>query len=177
MPKYVENGVEQNLVMFDSIDQLEGKTIRVMLKIHSARGLPVKYAGEVQCKYKWIDEKAEEHQTEINTSKSINPDFNYEKDHDLFVSPFVISHIWEGALAIGVYGKMSQENIDQILKITKEKPAAINMSAAKALNLTPQPGSPDTGLPPSSVPINKNFDINAEHSPTKLKEELVMYRS
>ncbi len=111
--------------MFDSIDQLEGKTLRVLFKIHCARGLPVKYVNELICRYKWIDEKNEEYQTEVNTTKSINPDFNYEKDHELFVSPYVISHIWEGALAIGVYGKMSQENLNQLLKgANKEKDKA-----------------------------------------------------
>jgi len=122
VPKYFESGVEQNLVMFDSIDQLEGKTIHVLLKILCARGLPGKYVSEVMCKYKWIDEKAEEFQTEVNNQKTINPEFNYEKDHELFVSPFVTSHIWEGAIAIGVYGKMSQADINQIAKgVNKEK--------------------------------------------------------
>lgn len=94
--------MEQNLIMFDSIDQLEGKTLHVVVKVHSARGLPQKYTNELVAKYKWIDEKNEEFSTEVNTSKTINPDFNYEKDHELFVSPFIINHIWEGAIAIGV---------------------------------------------------------------------------
>ena len=37
----MENGIEQNLVMFDSIDQLEAKTLKITLKIHCARGLPL----------------------------------------------------------------------------------------------------------------------------------------
>jgi pSer/pThr/pTyr-binding forkhead associated (FHA) protein len=103
VPKFLENGVEQNLIMFDSIDQLEGKTMKIILKLHSARGLPQKYANELLCKYKWVDEKSEEYQTEVNSSKSINPDFNYEKEHELFISPFIINHIWEGAIAVGVF--------------------------------------------------------------------------
>ena len=66
-------------------------------------------SADIYYRYKWIDEKAEEYKTEVNTSKSINPDFNYEMDHELFVSPYVISHIWDGALAIGVrYGPTNE---------------------------------------------------------------------
>ncbi len=162
VPKYSENGVEQNLVMFDSIDQLEGKTIHVMFKILSARGLPVKYSSEIMCKYKWIDEKSEEYQTEVNTSKSINPEFNYTKDHELFVSPFVVSHIWEGAVAVGVisihitrskvYGKMSQENINAIMKTAKvyEKSATgSNAGAAKSDRAGSAPGSASNVVSPA----------------------------
>lgn len=50
IPKFIESGVEQNLIMFDSIDQLEGKTVHIIIKIHSARGLPQKYISELMCK-------------------------------------------------------------------------------------------------------------------------------
>lgn len=43
--------MEQNLVMFDNIDQLESKTLQVTLKIHCARGLPAKCIDELKCKY------------------------------------------------------------------------------------------------------------------------------
>ena len=46
----MENGIEQNLVMFDSIDQLEAKTLKITLKIHCARGLPPSYIDEIVCR-------------------------------------------------------------------------------------------------------------------------------
>ena len=41
----------------------------------------------------------------MNKSKSINPEFNYEEEHDLFVTKTVISKIWEGTLDIFIYGQ------------------------------------------------------------------------
>eukprot|EP00826_Nyctotherus_ovalis_P052972 TRINITY_DN6807_c0_g1_i4.p1 TRINITY_DN6807_c0_g1~~TRINITY_DN6807_c0_g1_i4.p1 ORF type:complete len:388 (+),score=71.63 TRINITY_DN6807_c0_g1_i4:115-1278(+) len=90
--------------------------------------LRARTAGQMHCRaavqvlvcahsrYKWIDDKAEEFQTEVNTSKTINPDFNYERTHDLYVSSHVLGNIWENALVIGVYGKMSQDNLNQLMK-------------------------------------------------------------
>ena len=56
------------------------------------------------------------YETDINTVRTINPEFNYEVEHELFVDPYVLSHIWNGALAINLYGKISQENINKTIK-------------------------------------------------------------
>jgi hypothetical protein len=50
IPKLYENGNEQNLLMFDNVEELEGKNLEVTVKIMSARGLPPKLANEVYCK-------------------------------------------------------------------------------------------------------------------------------
>eukprot|EP00826_Nyctotherus_ovalis_P039341 TRINITY_DN377_c0_g3_i1.p1 TRINITY_DN377_c0_g3~~TRINITY_DN377_c0_g3_i1.p1 ORF type:complete len:555 (+),score=157.98 TRINITY_DN377_c0_g3_i1:1690-3354(+) len=116
IPKYLDGNTETNLLLYDSIEQFKGRTLKVTFKLHCARGLPSKLANDLMCRYRWIDEEADEYETEATGHHTINPEFKYEKEHELFVDPYVLEHIWDSALIIGVYGKMSQEDIDQIVQ-------------------------------------------------------------
>ena len=54
-------------------------------------------------RYKWIDEKDLEFETEKQPFNQ-NPQFNYVADHDVFVSKFVIDKLWTACLTVDVYG-------------------------------------------------------------------------
>ena len=55
-------------------------------------------------------------ETDILITKSINPDFNYTKTHELVIDKNVLDKIWEGAFIIGLYGKISEEGLDEYKK-------------------------------------------------------------
>ena len=38
----------------------------------------------------------------LTLAKQLTQILIMKKDHELFISPFIINHIWEGAIAIGV---------------------------------------------------------------------------
>ena len=79
----------------------------------------------------------------MNSNKTINPTFDYEKDHELYISPYVMSHIYDGSITIGVYGKMSQDNIDQIIKTAaKDKPKQISNIQVKSDSKTSTENKP-----------------------------------
>lgn len=111
IPKLYCEGAEENLIMYDNIENLEGKTLQVQVIIHSARGLPANFVDELMCRYKWIDESAEEFETTAVASRGTSADLNYERLHDLYVSSYVVSHIWDGSLSIGAYGKLSRSGV------------------------------------------------------------------
>jgi len=176
----MDRGLEQNLILVDNIDQLESKTLQVTLKIHCARGLPSKNIDELVCRYKWIDDKAEEYQTEVNTAKTTNPDFNYTKEHDLYVSSYVLNNIWESSLVIGVYGKMSQDNLNQLMKgAPKEKAKAIVNNGTSVKNDTrnlkgeqlPSINKSKVQLTSCGRPI-EGFEISSKNEVNNSKEDL-----
>lgn len=136
IPNYLEDNAETNLLLYDSIEQFKGRTLRVAFKLHCARGLPSKLANDLMCRYRWVDEEADEYETEACGHRTINPEFNYEKEHELFVDPYVLEHIWDSALIIGVYGKMSQEDIDQIVKKRPKRTASITQPKQPLSNIT-----------------------------------------
>ena len=103
---------------------MEGKVLDIQIIIESAKGLERNVVEEVVCKYKWIDEMNEEFETQVITSKSTSPIFNYDKTHKLRVSTYVISHIWDGALIFEVYGKGSKESFaprQQLNNVSSQK--------------------------------------------------------
>lgn len=136
VPKLFHEGVEESLVMYDSIENLEGKTLQVQIMIHGARGLPVNFVDELMCKYKWIDEKGEEFETPVTATKSANPEFNYERIHELYISSYVISQIWDGSLAIGAYGKLSQGSMEAQKKALEANRMHSTESDVRAKELT-----------------------------------------
>ena len=113
VPSYSEGGIETNLLHYDSVEDLEGKTMNVLLKIISARGLAKTYANELYSKYIWIDENGEEFATTPIEKPTTNPEFNYEKNHELFLTKYVIDKMWESALSISVYIYIYIRNMDR----------------------------------------------------------------
>jgi hypothetical protein len=55
---YDAEGNEVQLLNYESVNQLIGKTITIKFQIHGAKGIPDLYCNEVYCDYKWIDESA-----------------------------------------------------------------------------------------------------------------------
>lgn len=102
---------------------MKGKILRIHLRVEEARGLPEKYSYNTFCKYKWIDEKDQEFETEKQPFNQ-NPQFNYIQDHDVFVSKFVIDKLWSACLTVDVYGQMNVENY-------KKKPQTAQISEAQ----------------------------------------------
>jgi len=109
--KLLNEGQEEGLLMYGSIEDIENKILRIKLIIHGARGLPPNFIDQLICRYKWIDEKKEDFETPVITIRNTNPEINYEKVHELLVSSYIISHISEASLAIGVYNKMLQDGV------------------------------------------------------------------
>lgn len=121
-----------------------------MLQIFSLRGLPSKYSSSVYCKYNWIDENAASFETGKTVVRSQNPDINYEKDHDLFLSRYVIDHMYESSLAINVYGKMSDEHIEAV------KDKIRNMNEQNKANIDSPEKQKDQANQPSQK-LNENM--------------------
>jgi len=162
IPRHIEDDKEVNLLSYDSIEDFKGRTLRIILKIHYARGLPAKFSNEVVCKYKWIDEEADEYETEVNSNHTINPDFGYEKEHELFVDPYVIEHIWDNALVIVVYGKMAPESIE----VKKKIKASDNQTLSNVTNTHK-----------ASVEFNGSHNSEVEsNEPDKLRKEILKYK-
>ena len=113
IPKYFEEKREQNLLEYNTVNDLDSKRIQVILQIHSLNGLPSKLSGCVYCKYNWIDETVALFETEKTKSKTQNPEINYEYDHSLFLSRYVIDHLYESSLVIKVYGRFAEMQIEQ----------------------------------------------------------------
>ncbi len=51
-----DSGQEMQLLEFEDVNELIGKTMNVKLSIHEAQGLPEILSTEVFADYKWIDE-------------------------------------------------------------------------------------------------------------------------
>eukprot|EP00826_Nyctotherus_ovalis_P037081 TRINITY_DN3356_c0_g6_i2.p1 TRINITY_DN3356_c0_g6~~TRINITY_DN3356_c0_g6_i2.p1 ORF type:complete len:535 (+),score=200.04 TRINITY_DN3356_c0_g6_i2:1735-3339(+) len=156
VPKLFHEGVEEKLVMYDSIESLEGKTLQVQVAIHGARGLPSTAVGELKCRYKWIDEEGKEFETPVVAAKSINPEFGYEKVHDLYISSYVVSHIWDGSLSIGAYGKV---NRSAFKKTSEGNKASLGSDSdargreTKEISLMPLEGELETNRVTSNDPL------------------------
>lgn len=106
IPKFIdERGKEQDLVLIDKIDDLKGKNLIITLKIIRADNLPADKSFRTFCRYKWIDENESLHETQVIESNTQNPEFNYEKAHDLVINEATIKKINKSSLMISVFIK------------------------------------------------------------------------
>ena len=66
-----------NPLEYESLNELIGKNIKVVLELRKASDIPEKYTYKTQCKYIWSDVGFETQVVE-NTK---DPNFNYRFDH------------------------------------------------------------------------------------------------
>lgn len=88
-------------------------TLQVRFKIHEIEGLPEKYSSDTFCAYNWVDEAGDRFETP-RLQKDRNPKYNYEHNHDLFVSSYLAENLQYSILMIGVYGKLSEEKMHDL---------------------------------------------------------------
>ena len=66
-----------NPLEYESLNELIGKNIKVVLELRKASDIPEKYTYKTQCKYIWSDVGFETLVVENNK----DPNFNYRFDH------------------------------------------------------------------------------------------------
>ena len=85
---------------FETLAELKGKFIRVLVDIRRANELPIQYCFKVKCKYVWQEANFETN--DIN--KSCDPVFNYTGAHMLRITEEFVQEIMYNTLTIKVYG-------------------------------------------------------------------------
>ena len=97
--------------------------------MHGSRDLPTKYATDVYCAYKWVDENQDDFQTE-KTDTGLNdpqPNFKFKHEHDLYVSNVIAERLWETILTVNVYGKISSEQRTMLENRLQNRPGTANL--------------------------------------------------
>ena len=116
-----EMGENLNLNHYEDVSSLLNKTLSVDFKIHQIEDIPDKYSKEIYCTYQWVDEGGEKFETHKHDNPK-NPNFDYQANHDLFISNYISENLQYSILMIAVYGKLSDEKMEGLVKDFAARP-------------------------------------------------------
>lgn len=74
--------------------------------------------------YQWIDNKATKYKTDVIDvkKKDTSPLFGYKRTHTLKVDNYVVDNLSETTCLIQVYGKLTKENMEGLIRDYSERP-------------------------------------------------------
>jgi hypothetical protein len=94
----LDSGKPLNILKYNSLDDLIGKQLKLIVELRKAQDIPEKLAYEVQCKYQWLDREKTEFETkQVNSGGtsgvplSRNPTFGYKAEHIIDIDDDLIS--------------------------------------------------------------------------------------
>ena len=92
----------------DTVEDLKGQTLEILLQIENGSRLTEKYCRNPQVLFKWIDGSSTEYKCVAEGSNNPNPKFFYSKLFQLPINEQTIPW-FDGALVFDVYGMASAE--------------------------------------------------------------------
>lgn len=105
-----------NILKYNSLQDLIGKYLKLIIELKGAKEIPEKLAFEVQSRYQWLDLDNTEFSTKVVTSGADSgvplsraPQFGYKSEHIIEIDDELISKMSENTLRFGVYGKVEQK--------------------------------------------------------------------
>ena len=122
-----------NLEDYDNLKELLNKNLDITLKIVEAVDIPENYSTNMYCAYNLTMCSQEEFTTEKCMETTTNPQFNYTKVHSVAVTPEVAEDFLNHALAISVFGDITQEKKQE--EINKLKHASTTNYAMAQANI------------------------------------------
>ena len=128
-----EMGEHLNLTHYESVSSLLNQTLSIDFKIHQISDVPDKYSNDVYCTYQWVDEAGEKFETHKHSDPR-DPNFNYQASHDLFVSNYVSENLQYSIFMIAVYGKLSDEKMQGLVKDFAARPQTSALLKDKGKN-------------------------------------------
>lgn len=99
------SGVPVNLMEYESISDLQGKTLKFTVELKQGKEFPEKYCHEIQGRYIMFPHGTDEHQTQIIAEKTKTPNFNYKHTHELEIDEELCAFLLSNTLTVGIYGK------------------------------------------------------------------------
>ncbi|CDW74930.1 chromosome-associated kinesin klp1 [Stylonychia lemnae] len=192
-----------NILKYNSLSDVIGKKLKLILDLKKAIDLPEKLTHEMQCRYQWLDEDKTQFETKVVDEKTRNPVFGYKNEHIIEIDEDLIGYMVENTLTIGVYGKVepkkkqqkqdlslnqSQQMSNQLQMIQEENEDEMNISPSKSRNeanmskLSSQQNEKviitPRGMQKNENSLNKDWEIEKlKREKQKLEEELNKIRS
>lgn len=113
-----------NLLEFEDVNQLIGRTLSVTMTIHGAKGLPEQLCTETFAEYEWIDEAKRSFKTEKTQpyAHEKNPTWEHSVTHELYLSNYVVNQLSEATILVKVFGRISHQKMDEIITDFAKRP-------------------------------------------------------
>lgn len=101
----VDKSTKLNPLEYDSLNELIGKHIKLIIELKKASDLPEKYTYKIMCKY--IYNEAGFETTVIEKTKE--PTFDYHGEHMQVITDDMVQHMMYNTITIGVYGMIESK--------------------------------------------------------------------
>jgi hypothetical protein len=174
-------GVE--LSDYDNLTEVQGRQLELSVKVFKASDIPASLCTDVHCSYRLPMLSEDELFTTTKVSSTSQaPEFNYEQRHKLTVTKTVAEELLSHALAISVYGDITQEKrqqeFEKLKDQTKETHRKILVGTATLHDESFEAVTPGTSLaktpkvkPEPSLPHKGTAKVHTEVLERRLVEQ------
>ena len=101
----VDKETKLNPLEFETLNELIGKNLKLIIELKKASDLPDKYAFKTMCKYNWQDSSYETKTVE----KKKDPIYDYMSEHIQTITDDMIQFLMYNTLTVGVYGMIESK--------------------------------------------------------------------
>ncbi|CAG9327700.1 unnamed protein product [Blepharisma stoltei] len=159
---------------FDNLKEILGKNLNLKVAIGEATDIPENFSTNCYCKYKFAVVSEEEYMTQKCMQTTVNPKFNYIRDHNIEITPEVADDFLHHALAISVYGDITEETKQRELNKLREKygQASNPVKSARIKEFEEEPEILENDHPGYSEIYNNSKTIVPSENPEALKTAL-----
>jgi hypothetical protein len=105
----VDKTTKLNPLEFETLNELIGKNLKLIVQLKRATELPDKYIYKTMCKYDWQDNT---HETKV-VEKSREPVFDFQGEHIQVITDDMIQHMMYNTLTISVFGMIESKRAQQ----------------------------------------------------------------
>lgn len=155
-----------NILDYETLNELIGKTLKFNLDIRKVGYIPDKYTFKTCVRYNWMDSESQFETKQVERQK--DPEFNYQYEHTLTITEDLIHHLMYNTLTLGVYGMIESKK-----RLTDKKTDQSQMDEEIHV-ASPETGRKGQGQP-SAADVKKIRDLERENN--KLKAMLEKERN
>lgn len=131
----VDKTTKLNPLEYETLNELIGKNLKVLLDLKKASDIPDKYTYKTQCKYIWNDCGFE---TQV-VERSREPNFKFTGEHMQVITEDMISHLMYNTLTVRVYGMIESKKPKKSNKDGDEDDALVEQTLKRHKTLRQQP--------------------------------------
>jgi hypothetical protein len=113
----VDKKTKLNPLEFETLNELIGKNLKLIVELRKCTELPEKYCWKVMCKYQYADQVYE---TKI-CERMKEPHFDYCAHHMSVITDDMIQHLMYNTLTVGVYGMIESKRSRKQEKLQEEE--------------------------------------------------------